>query len=138
MCNSNDYVVLDKDRMSEIFASLPDHVLNKTPVKIDNSELAESNETSSSVVESRLTKSSLSSNTDYPVVGLNDGLTIHNRVDVMLNHTGVCLNFKSVPVGILDHVDLFYCCSQCGRVYWEGKKYKRFVKTFHEVFDATT
>ena len=74
----------------------------------------------------------------YLFVGLTNGVTMHNGIDVMLNHTGVCLNLKTIAVGVLDHVDVFYCCSQCGKVYWEGVHLKRFVKNFHEVFDATT
>ena len=117
--------------MSKIFASLPKHILNKKPSRSSS----ESDETSPSEQRTRLRL--LSNNTDYPMVALNDGLTIHNGVDVMLNHTGVCLNIKSVPVGVLDHVDMFYCCSQCGKVYWEGKHFKRFISTFHGLFDTT-
>ena len=135
MCNSNDYVLLERDKMSEIFSNLPDYVLNKTSPRLNNSELQESNETPS---ELRMGQRLLANNTDYPVVALNDGLTIHNGIDVMLNHTGVCLNVRSIPVGVLDHVDMFYCCSQCGKVYWEGKHYKRFIHAFHGVFDTTT
>ena len=134
MCNSNAYVLIDRDKMSEIFARLPEHVLNKRQL-IAKSDKGESDEMSSSIVEIR---SSLSSSMGYPMVGLNDGVTIHNNVDVMLNHTGVCLNVKTIPVGVLDHVDMFYCCSQCGKVYWEGMHLKRFVKSFHGVFDTTS
>jgi len=138
MCNSNDYVLIENDKMSKIFASLPDHVINKTSLKLVNKELQESDEISSSAIELRMARDSLLSNADYPLVGLNDGLSIHNGVDVMLNHTGVCLNIKNIPVGVLDHVDIFYCCSQCGKVYWEGKHFERFVKTFHGVFNKTS
>lgn len=134
MCNSNDYVLIEKDKMSKIFASLPDYAINKTPLKLDNSsELQESDEIS---VELRMARNSLLSNAEYPLVGLNDGVSIRDGVNVMLNHTGVCLNIKNIPVGVLDHVDVFYCCSQCGKVYWEGKHFERFVKTFHGVFDT--
>ena len=137
MCNNNDYVLIEKDKMSEIFTSLPGHVINKTPLKLDNNELQESDEIPSSAIELRMARNSLS-NADYPLVGLNDGVSIHNGIDVMLNHTGVCLNIRNIPVGVLDHVDVFYCCSQCGKVYWEGKHFERFVKTFHGVFDTTS
>ena len=121
MCNSNAYVLIDRDKMSEIFARLPEHILNKTQFKSDKSELVEGDQISPSAVELKMARISLSSSMGYPMVGLNDGVTIHNNVDVMLNHTGVCLNLKKVPVGVLDHVDIFYCCSQCGKVYWEEK-----------------
>lgn len=142
MCNGNDYVLLEKDGMSEIFASLPDRVLNKAPlsesVKLENSKMQETDEASSSIAELRMARSSLSNNTNYPVVRLHDGITIHNGVDVMLNHTGVCLNIRSIPVGVLDHVDVFYCCSQCGKVYWEGNHVGRFIEAFHGVFDTAS
>ena len=138
MCNSNDYVLLEQDKMSEIFASLPDHILNKTSLRLHNSELQETEEASSSTVELGMERRLLSNNTDYPVVGLSDGITIRNSVDVMLNHTGVCLNIRSVPVGVLDHVDVFYCCSQCGKVYWEGKHFERFINVFHGVLDTAS
>ena len=119
--------------MSEIFARLPEHILNKTQLKSDKSELVESDKMSPSIVELKMAGISLSSSMGYPVSGLNDGITIHNNVDVMLNHTGVCLNVKTIPVGVLDHVDMFYCCSQCGKVYWEGKHFERFTKNFHGI-----
>jgi len=65
-------------------------------------------------------------------------LSIRDGVNVVLTHNGVCLNIKNIPVGVLDRVDMFFCCSTCGKVYWEGKHFERFVRTFHGVFNAAT
>ena len=133
MCNSNAYVLINRDKMSEIFARLPEHVLNKTQYRSDKSKLVESDEMSSDMLEIKMARISLLNSMGYPFVGLNDGITIHNGIDVMLDHTGVCLNLKTIPVGVINYVDVFYCCLQCGKVYWEGNHFERFVKNFHGI-----
>ena len=121
--------------MAEIFESLPDTALNKSPLKLNGSEVREDDKVPT---ELRMARSSLLNNTNYPMVGLNDGLSIRDGVSVVFNHNGVSLNIKNIPVGVLEHVDIFFCCSTCGKVYWEGKHFERFVRTFHGVFNTIT
>ena len=121
--------------MAEIFESLPDTALNKSLLKLNVSEVREDDKVST---ELRMARSSLLNNTNYPMVGLNDGLSIRDGVSVVFNHNGIVLNIKNIPVGVLEHVDIFFCCSTCGKVYWEGKHFERFVRTFHGVFNTVT
>ncbi|XP_078498216.1 exonuclease mut-7 homolog [Lissotriton helveticus] len=46
---------------------------------------------------------------------------------------GATLQISAIPVGLMDKVDLFYCCSQCGKVFWEGTHFQRVVSQFEEV-----
>lgn len=51
--------------------------------------------------------------------------------------TGVRLRVEAVPPGVLCQEDLtcFYCCSQCGQVFWEGSHLGRLVSQFREVLE---
>ena len=135
MCNSNNYVLIENSKMAEIFKSLPETALNKCTLKLDGRGVREDDNVPT---ELRMARNALLNNTNYPMVGLNDGLSICDGVNVALNHNGVCLNIKNIPVGVLDHVEIFFCCSTCGKVYWEGKHFERFVRTFHGVFSTDT
>ena len=94
----------------------------------------ENDEISSGILDYELKMAwiSESNSMGYLFVGLNNGVTMRNGIDVMLNHTRVCLNLKPIPVGVLNYIDVFHCCLQCGKVYWEGNYFERFVKIFME------
>ncbi|XP_029143080.1 exonuclease mut-7 homolog [Protobothrops mucrosquamatus] len=51
--------------------------------------------------------------------------------------TGIRLRVEAVPPGVLskEEPDCFYCCSQCGQVFWEGSHLGRLVSQFREVLD---
>ncbi|KAK9392222.1 exonuclease mut-7 like [Crotalus adamanteus] len=51
--------------------------------------------------------------------------------------TGIRLRVEAVPPGVLskEELDCFYCCSQCGQVFWEGSHLGRLVSQFREVLD---
>jgi hypothetical protein len=40
---------------------------------------------------------------------------------------GVMVNVDSVPKGILNQVQKFYICENCGKCYWDGSHYERLV-----------
>ncbi|KAM6431112.1 exonuclease mut-7 homolog isoform 1-T1 [Liasis olivaceus] len=50
---------------------------------------------------------------------------------------GVRLKVEAVPMGVLSKEDLdcFCCCSQCGKVFWEGSHFGHVVSQFKEVLD---
>ncbi|XP_070531738.1 exonuclease mut-7 homolog isoform X2 [Ptychodera flava] len=48
---------------------------------------------------------------------------------------GQPIQIAKVPDGVLDQVDLFYACARCGKVFWEGKHYKRVFHQFAHVLD---
>ncbi|XP_054249187.1 exonuclease mut-7 homolog [Indicator indicator] len=45
------------------------------------------------------------------------------------------LQLSAVPPGVLDRAELadFYCCSRCGKVFWEGSHFGRLVSQFQDV-----
>ncbi|XP_068105069.1 exonuclease mut-7 homolog [Hyperolius riggenbachi] len=47
--------------------------------------------------------------------------------------SGAQMQLDSVPEGLLEKVSLFYCCSQCGKVFWEGSHFGRVVAQFKDV-----
>ncbi|XP_067868941.1 exonuclease mut-7 homolog isoform X2 [Heterodontus francisci] len=47
--------------------------------------------------------------------------------------SGATLQVEAIPPGILDTVDMFYCCTSCGKVFWEGSHFNRVVSQFQEV-----
>ncbi|XP_064027167.1 exonuclease mut-7 homolog isoform X2 [Pogoniulus pusillus] len=48
---------------------------------------------------------------------------------------GTALQVGTIPPGLLDRAELsdFYCCSGCGKVFWEGSHFGRLVSQFQEV-----
>ncbi|XP_053138004.1 exonuclease mut-7 homolog isoform X2 [Hemicordylus capensis] len=52
---------------------------------------------------------------------------------------GTPLKLEAIPIGVLAKKDLayFYCCGQCGKVFWEGSHFRRLVSQFKEVLDLS-
>nr|XP_056716101.1 exonuclease mut-7 homolog [Euleptes europaea] len=52
---------------------------------------------------------------------------------------GTSLKIEAVPIGVLSKEDLayFYCCGQCGKVFWEGSHFGRVVSQFEEMLDLS-
>ncbi|NWR78906.1 MUT7 Exonuclease, partial [Centropus unirufus] len=52
---------------------------------------------------------------------------------------GTVLQVSAIPPGVLDKADLtdFYCCTHCGKVFWEGSHFGRVVSQFQDVLVAS-
>lgn len=52
---------------------------------------------------------------------------------------GPVLQVNAIPPGLLDKAELtdFYCCTRCGKVFWEGSHFGRVVSQFQDVLVAT-
>ncbi|XP_017690127.1 PREDICTED: exonuclease mut-7 homolog [Lepidothrix coronata] len=52
---------------------------------------------------------------------------------------GTVLQVDAIPPGVLDRAELtdFYCCSCCGKVFWEGSHFGRVVSQFRDVLVAS-
>ncbi|NWQ96381.1 MUT7 Exonuclease, partial [Burhinus bistriatus] len=52
---------------------------------------------------------------------------------------GTVLQVATIPPGVLDKAELtdFYCCTRCGKVFWEGSHFGRVVSQFQDVLVAT-
>uniref|UniRef100_A0A8D0AZX0 Exonuclease 3'-5' domain containing 3 n=2 Tax=Salvator merianae TaxID=96440 RepID=A0A8D0AZX0_SALMN len=48
---------------------------------------------------------------------------------------GTPLKIEAVPAGIVSRegLECFYCCSKCGKIFWEGSHFGRVVSQFQEV-----
>ncbi|NXW44003.1 MUT7 Exonuclease, partial [Nyctiprogne leucopyga] len=48
---------------------------------------------------------------------------------------GTVLQVAAIPPGVLDKAELtdFYCCTRCGKVFWEGSHFGRVVSQFQDV-----
>ncbi|NWU69543.1 MUT7 Exonuclease, partial [Pterocles burchelli] len=48
---------------------------------------------------------------------------------------GTVLQVAAIPPGVLDRAELtdFYCCTRCGKVFWEGSHLGRVVSQFQDV-----
>lgn len=40
---------------------------------------------------------------------------------------GVTVNVDAVPKGVLDQVQIFYICEDCGKCYWDGSHFEKLV-----------
>ncbi|NXJ79038.1 MUT7 Exonuclease, partial [Trogon melanurus] len=51
---------------------------------------------------------------------------------------GTVLQVAAIPPGVLNKTDLtdFYCCTRCGKVFWEGSHFGRVVSQFQDVLVA--
>ncbi|NWI43476.1 MUT7 Exonuclease, partial [Picathartes gymnocephalus] len=49
------------------------------------------------------------------------------------------LQVAAIPSGVLNRADLtdFYCCTRCGKVFWEGSHFGRIVSQFQDVLVAS-
>ncbi|NXI67104.1 MUT7 Exonuclease, partial [Anseranas semipalmata] len=52
---------------------------------------------------------------------------------------GTALQVSAIPPGVLDKAELtdFYCCTHCGKVFWEGSHFGRVVSQFKDVLVTT-
>ncbi|XP_035420564.1 exonuclease mut-7 homolog isoform X8 [Cygnus atratus] len=52
---------------------------------------------------------------------------------------GTTLQVAAIPPGVLDKAELtdFYCCTRCGKVFWEGSHFGRVVSQFKDVLVTT-
>ncbi|XP_043841778.1 exonuclease mut-7 homolog [Dromiciops gliroides] len=52
---------------------------------------------------------------------------------------GTTLQIRSIPLGVLEKTNLshFYCCTQCGKVFWEGSHFGRVVSQFQEILNGS-
>ncbi|XP_075924898.1 exonuclease mut-7 homolog isoform X4 [Petromyzon marinus] len=49
---------------------------------------------------------------------------------------GTALLAEAIPPGVLETVQLFYCCVTCGKVFWEGSHFSRILSQFADVLST--
>ncbi|XP_073334790.1 exonuclease mut-7 homolog [Pagrus major] len=50
---------------------------------------------------------------------------------------GEPIQLHTVPPGLLPRIPLFYVCTRCGKVFWEGSHFGRVLSMFQDVFHIT-
>ncbi|XP_060918066.1 exonuclease mut-7 homolog [Labrus mixtus] len=50
---------------------------------------------------------------------------------------GAPMQLHTVPPGLLPRIPLFYVCTRCGKVFWEGSHFGRVLSMFQEVLHVT-
>ncbi|XP_069559628.1 exonuclease mut-7 homolog isoform X1 [Brachyistius frenatus] len=50
---------------------------------------------------------------------------------------GAPIQLHTVPLGLLPRILLFYACTRCGKVFWEGSHFGRVLSMFQEVLHIT-
>ena len=50
---------------------------------------------------------------------------------------GEPIQLHTVPPGLLPRIALFYVCTRCGKVFWEGSHFGRVLSMFQDVFHIT-
>ncbi|XP_074545818.1 exonuclease mut-7 homolog [Halichoeres trimaculatus] len=50
---------------------------------------------------------------------------------------GAPIQLHTVPPGLLPRVPLFYICTRCGKVFWEGSHFSRVLSMFEDIFHIT-
>lgn len=39
--------------------------------------------------------------------------------------TGARIQIEMVPTSVLDKVDIFFVCEDCGKIYWDGSHFEK-------------
>lgn len=50
--------------------------------------------------------------------------------------TSAVIQTETVPQSMFEKVTMFYCCVQCGKVFWEGSHFDRVCEQFSHVLDV--
>lgn len=50
---------------------------------------------------------------------------------------GAPIQLHAVPPALLSRIPLFYVCTRCGKVFWEGSHFGRVISMFQEVLHIT-
>ncbi|XP_076614734.1 exonuclease mut-7 homolog isoform X2 [Chaetodon auriga] len=50
---------------------------------------------------------------------------------------GAQIQLHTVPPGLLPRIPIFYVCTRCGKVFWEGSHFGRVVSMFQDLFHIT-
>ncbi|XP_034649497.1 exonuclease mut-7 homolog isoform X1 [Trachemys scripta elegans] len=127
LCNCDKYLKISKDQMRQLMQ------LSGLLTEEDNADwLAKSEEKQ----ETNPASDTSESDSLQPVYNPNCQWLEESDVNVetLTLATGASLQLAAIPAGVLGKADLsyFYCCTQCGKVFWEGSHFGRVVSQFKE------
>ncbi|XP_063000892.1 exonuclease mut-7 homolog [Elgaria multicarinata webbii] len=125
-CNCNQYLKISKEKMVELM---------KHRGCLTGEGAAAGKLTDDPLANTELQPIELASR--RPIYNLNCQWLDESSLDSEL--ALLPLRIEAIPVGMLSRQDVadFYCCSQCGKVFWEGSHFGRVVSQFQEVLDLS-
>ncbi|KAM6902121.1 exonuclease mut-7 homolog [Xenentodon cancila] len=129
-CNSDQYVAVpraDMIRMLKEKGYLPDHA---------DHTLEKSCQQEEQKLDDTLTSSLTHDPPRYTTQCRWASLSGLDR-DTLTFPGGSPIQLHTVPPALLQRISLFYVCTRCGKVFWEGSHFGRVLSLFQEVFHIT-
>ena len=124
MCNGNEYLKVTPAEMTRAWHK-KQQLLSAGKVDGGQREVAEGH-SEQSVVQ-------VDSNSLDVATAAADDLGGIDMARVTISSTGVPLQVETVPEKRLATVELFFCCTTCGKVFWEGSHFVRVCEQFSHV-----
>ncbi|KAK5640063.1 hypothetical protein RI129_010874, partial [Pyrocoelia pectoralis] len=123
MCNSNSFVKVSKSTMNALVSSSNSMKNCPPPYEDDLADEATGFSSEEEIYDeyeygrpqpSRSRKSYLYSDE-------------HVDVGLCLTKYGAKIQVETVPPPVIDKIDIFYVCEQCGKIYWDGSHYDKVI-----------
>ena len=119
MCNNDVYVKLSAGDMETLLKLCQPHKFIESD-EIHREFRSEYNGDSSLPVDK------------ISVVWLGRGLTLRDGA-VFIDPSGAKLLLDTIPIAMVNLVQWFFCCTKCGKVFWEGTHFQRVREQFDHV-----
>ena len=119
MCNSGDFVVVTQDVMQQLADA--SQRIAQLRAKDDESGWEEAEGFSSE------SDGYSEEGTAPPCIVRYKNIESGVIMELCQTRKGVTINVDAVPGGVLDQVQIFYICEDCGKCYWDGSHFERLV-----------
>ncbi|XP_068770474.1 exonuclease mut-7 homolog isoform X1 [Struthio camelus] len=131
VCNCNKYLKISKERMRQLMEDS-----RHSTAEDDASHLTRAEEKPSQTCDA----ATPAHDSPQPIYNPNCQCLEDSDLtgeSVMLAN-GTVLQVSAIPPGVLDKAELtyFYCCTCCGKVFWEGSHFGRVVSQFKDILSA--
>ncbi|XP_070374396.1 exonuclease mut-7 homolog isoform X13 [Equus asinus] len=129
-CNCDQYLKVSKDMMKQLMG-LSGHQESPSNTGDEDAQSEDAQEPGSAPAEAP------GGSTYDPPCRWLEASDLQASVPGTLGN-GTRLQLAGVPVGVLRRPGLrhFYCCTGCGKVFWEGSHLGRVTANFHEVLEG--
>uniref|UniRef100_A0A5F5PZQ0 Exonuclease 3'-5' domain containing 3 n=1 Tax=Equus caballus TaxID=9796 RepID=A0A5F5PZQ0_HORSE len=129
-CNCDQYLKVSKDMMKQLMG-LSGHQESPSNTGDEDAQSKDAQEPGSAPAEAP------GGSTYDPPCRWLEASDLQASVPGTLGN-GTRLQLAGVPVGVLRRPGLrhFYCCTGCGKVFWEGSHLGRVTANFHEVLEG--
>ncbi|KAF1505573.1 hypothetical protein FQV17_0006607, partial [Megadyptes antipodes antipodes] len=128
VCNCNKYLKVTRERMRQLVEGS-----RQVPGDGGTGCLVRSEEKPSQSCDAAMPACGIAQPSYTPHSERLEGPEQHGASVVLAG--GTVLQVAAIPLGVLDKAELtdFYCCTHCGKVFWEGSHFGRVVSQFQDV-----